>query len=191
MTDVATLATNVAVSATNDLLSETGSYKSESDSDDEAVDKRVVDRYTLYHRRFVHLGPAKIANLHKVTTMTVPVKVVKGACQTCTLTKFRKSRGKVSARKDYPLERILVDTCGPFPTSREGFTQAMVIKDDYTRMSWMIPIKERKECPSKLATWKIQVERQSGHLLKSVRLNNATELVKHFARLEEQYGIEA
>jgi hypothetical protein len=165
--------------------------EADSESDADASDKKDVDNYMLYHRRFAHLGSAKIANLHKVTTMTTPVKVVKHTCQTCTMTKFRKLRGKVSARKDFPLERISVDTCGPFPTSREGFTQAMVIKDDHTRMSWMIPIKERKECPNKLATWKIQVERQSGHLLKSVRLDNATELVKHFSGLEEQYGIEA
>jgi hypothetical protein len=93
-----------------------------SESDADASDKKDVDNYMLYHRRFAYLRSAKIANLHKVTTMTTPVKVVKHTCQTCTMTKLRKLRGKVSARKDYPLERISVDTCGPFPTLREGFT---------------------------------------------------------------------
>ena len=185
-------AKGVAVSATIAPESDTANQgKADSESDADASDKKDVDNYMLYHRRFAHLGSAKIANLHKVTTMTTPVKVVKHTCQTCTLTKFRKSKGKVSERKEHPLERVSVDTCGPFPTSREGFTQAMVIKDDHTRMSWMISIKERKECPSRLAIWKTQVERQSGHLLKSVRLDNAKELVKHFSGLEEQYGIEA
>ena len=76
----------------------------------------------LYYRRFAYLRSIKIANLHKVITIAKLVKVVKHTCQTCTLTKFRKSKGKVSARKEHPLERVSINTCRPFPTSREGFT---------------------------------------------------------------------
>lgn len=91
-----------------------------------------------------------------------------------------KRRGKVAERAEAPLERVSINTCGPFPASREGYTQALVIKDDYTRMSWMIPIKDRRDCPEQLQLWRIKVEKQYGHRLKAVRIDNANELTKHF-----------
>ena len=101
-----------------------------------------------------------------------------------------KRRGKVAERAEAPLERVSINTCGPFPASREGYTQALVIKDDYTRMSWMIPIKDRRDCPEQLQLWRIKVEKQYGHRLKAVRIDNANELTKHFQGLERELGIE-
>ena len=161
-----------------------------SDSDPEEQDKKVVENYRLYHRRFAHLGPAKIGTIHKMTTHTQPIKIAKCGCNVCQETKMVKRRGGVADRMGAPLERVSIDTCGPFPASREGFTQALTIKDDYTRMSWMIPIKDRKDCPAQLQIWKTKVEKQSGYLLKAVRIDNANELVKHFQELENELGIE-
>ena len=94
----------------------------------------MVETYQLYHRRFAHLGPAKIGAIHKMTTHAKPVKVAKCECEVCQETKMVKRKGKVADRAEAPLDRVSVDTCGPFPALREGYTQALVIKDDYTRM---------------------------------------------------------
>jgi hypothetical protein len=106
-----------------------------SESDPEQLDKKTVDNYRLYHRRFAHLGPAKIGAIHKMTTHTQPIKVAKCGCDVCQETKMVKVKGRVADRMGAPLERVSIDTCGPFPASREGYTQALVIKDDYSRMS--------------------------------------------------------
>jgi hypothetical protein len=39
------------------------------ESDEAELKIQEKERYLLYHRRFAHLGPAKIAKLHKVTTL--------------------------------------------------------------------------------------------------------------------------
>ena len=54
----------------------------------------------------------------------------------------------------------------------------------------MIPIKDRKDCPEQLRRWRIKVERQSGHRLKAVRVDNANEPIKYFRSLEQEFGIE-
>lgn len=180
----------LAFAAQEEITQNEVTEESSDDSDAEAHDKKVLDNYMLYHKRFAHLGSQKISQIHKMTTMKNPIKVVKCVCQTCTLTKFRKRKGKVADRKGAPLERVSVDTCGPFPMSRLGNTQAMVIKDDFTRYSWVIPIKDRKECPEKLRVWRVMIERQTGYLVKAFRFDNAGELVKHFKGLEVEFGIE-
>lgn len=172
----------------NQVVTEEGAAT--SDSDLEEQDQKVVENYRLYHRRFAHLGPAKISTIHKMTTHTQPIKIAKCRCDVCQETKMVKRKGGVADRVGAPLGRVSIDTCGPFPASREGFTQALVIKDDYTRMSWMIPVKDRKDCPAQLRIWKIKVEKQSGYLLKAVRIDNANELVKYFQELEKELGIE-
>jgi len=167
-----------------------GEQDEASNSDLEEQDKNVVETYQLYHRRFAHLGAAKIGAIHKMTTRAKPVKVAKCECEVCQETKMIKRKGRVADRAESPFERVSVDTCGPFPASREGFTQALIIKDDYTRMSWMIPIRDRKDCPEQLRLWRIKVERQSGHRLKAVRIDNASELIKHFQNIGREFGIE-
>ena len=46
--------------------------------------------YILMHRWFNHLGPDKLCNLHKVTTLSHPIKVPakQNICEVCTITKM-------------------------------------------------------------------------------------------------------
>ena len=66
------------------------------DSEPEVQDKNVVETYQLYHRRFAHLGSAKIGAIHKMTTHAKPVKVAKCECEVCQETKIVKRKGKVA-----------------------------------------------------------------------------------------------
>ncbi|KAI0990939.1 hypothetical protein K3495_g17248, partial [Podosphaera aphanis] len=45
------------------------------DLNDETDKARDVERYLLWHRRFAHLGPDKIRNLHNVTTLKKQIKI--------------------------------------------------------------------------------------------------------------------
>ena len=58
--------------------------------------------YQLWHRRFAHLGTEKIRTLHKVTTLSNPVKIPQDRtipCEVCSLTKMKNRRGKMTQEK--------------------------------------------------------------------------------------------
>ena len=88
-------------------------------------------RYRLMHRRFAHLGPEKLRNLHKVTTLKRPVTVPvdREMCRVCKLTKLRNKTSKVlSPWKGSILALVSMDFAGPFlPTTRgnRGFAQVV------------------------------------------------------------------
>lgn len=50
-------------------------------------------RYLKYHQRFAHLNPKKISNLHKVTTLTKPIRVPNeddmDVCEVCAISNIR------------------------------------------------------------------------------------------------------
>src|SRR5204863_7134767 len=47
--------------------------------------------YILWHRQFSHLGPMKLQNLHKISTLSKPIKVPvnRELCRVCALTKMK------------------------------------------------------------------------------------------------------
>lgn len=76
----------------DDVIPETIELSDDVDDEDEAFDRSELiseektdnaleeattvsdkERYMLWHRRFAHLGPKKIRNLHKVTALAKPV----------------------------------------------------------------------------------------------------------------------
>ena len=98
--------------------------------------KKVLDRYTLYHRRFGHLGPGRLRHLHERTTLkdrlVIPRK--RGICSVCKLTKIRNIIPKRLAKhKTISLERIYLDICGPLPISLRGNKWFLQIIDSYSR----------------------------------------------------------
>src|SRR5205814_3214083 len=76
--------------------------------------------YILWHRQFSHLGPKKIRNLHKISTLSKPIKVPvnRELCRVCALTKMKNKIPKeLSPHKQARLALIQFDIAGPFPTS--------------------------------------------------------------------------
>jgi hypothetical protein len=67
-----------------------------ADSDEPELLDKDKEKYELWHRRFAHLGPAKIAKLHEVTTLKKAIKVPerKEVCEVCNLTKMRNKFNK-------------------------------------------------------------------------------------------------
>jgi hypothetical protein len=108
----------------------------EDRSDDEAVKKSDLERYLKYHQRFAHLGPNKIRNLHKVTTLEKRVKVPRNldVCDVCALTKMKNKIPKeLSPWSNEILGQIQFDVAGPFPASIRGNQWFLLIIDVYTR----------------------------------------------------------
>lgn len=65
--------------------------------------------YKLMHRRFNYLGPRKIRNLHKVTTISTLIKIPteREVCEVCALTKIKNKIPKtLSEHKDRRLALV-------------------------------------------------------------------------------------
>ena len=142
--------------------------------------QKAAGDYQLWHRRFAHLGPEKIRNLHKVTTLERPIVIATSdheVCEVCALTKFRNKRAhQVSERKLAILALISIDICGQLPLSHEGHAYFLEIIDNYSRKIWTIPLKRREDAPKALREWRVKTELQSGARVMAVRSDNATEL---------------
>ena len=151
------------------------------------------ERYMLYHRRFAHLGPAKIAKLHEVTTLQKKIRVPekKEICEVCALTKMKNSIPKqLRQHKITKLALIQFDVAGPFPTSLRGNRWFLLIIDSYTRKNWVIPLKQKGDAQKELQVWKAFVEHQTGEKVKAVGTDNAPELLQQVEEWRVTQGVE-
>jgi len=159
------------------------SLEATQDKNPEITTSSKRDLYKLWHRRFGHLGSAKLRNLHQVTTLKKPIPIAEDhgkVCRVCALTKIVNKRDHhVSERKTSILALISIDVCGPLPLSRLGYSYFLQVVDNYSRRSWILPIKNRTDCVEALDQWKRITELQTGAKLRAVRSDNAPELKKY------------
>jgi len=151
------------------------------------------ERYLLYHRRFAHLGPAKIATLHEVTTLQnkIRVPVKKEICEVCALTKMRnRIPTQLRDHKAEKLALIQFDIAGPFPTSLRGNRWFLLIIDSYTRKNWVIALKQKGEAQKELRVWKTFVEHQTDEKVKAAGTDNAPELLQQVEEWRVTRGVE-
>ena len=144
-------------------------------------EKAVIDTYLLMHRRFNHLGPEKIRNLHKVTTLSKPIKIPKQLplCHVCSLSKMKnKIRKELSPRKDCLFALIQFDIAGPLPRSIRGNRYFLLIVDNWSNEEWFIPLKHKSDAPAELAKWKMVVELRTDLKVRAARSDNAPELIQ-------------
>lgn len=159
----------------NDASSPTRAF----DSDIHAGPKTKLEIYKLWHRRFAHLGSAKLRNLHKVTTLKKSIPIIEDhdPCEVCALTKLCNKRNHtVAERKPIILALISVDICGPLPASRLKYEYFLEIVDNHSRRTWILFLRQRSDAVEALRKWKLKIELQSGAKLQAVRSDNATEL---------------
>lgn len=138
-----------------------------------------LTRYRLMHRRFAHLGPDKIRNLHKVTTLKRPVLVPtdREMCRVCKLTKLRNKTSKtLSPWKESILALVSLDVAGPFlPTIRGNRFFAQVV-DNSTRKTWSLVDKTKSGLMTQIRKWKARQEARTQLKLGAVRSDNAAEI---------------
>ena len=166
----------------------------EDSSDDEAVKKSDLERYLKYHQRFAHLGPDKIRNLHKVTTLKRRVKVPRNldVCDVCAITKMKNKIPKeLSPSSKEILGQIQFDVAGPFPASIRGNQWFLLIIDICTRRDWVLPLKHKGDAYGALKAWKVEVERQAEKKIKRARSDNAPELLKAIDNWRVEDGVQA
>lgn len=150
-------------------------------SNDEATKEKELERYLKYHQRFAHLGPNKIRNLHKVTTLQKKIKIPKDLdiCDVCAITKLKnRIPKKLSTWPKVILDLIQFDVAGPFPATIRGNRWFLLIIDICSRRDWVLPLKHKGDAYQALKDWKIGVEHQTEKKVKRARSDNAPELLK-------------
>jgi hypothetical protein len=81
-----------------------------------------------------------------LTTLATPIKVVKNyECVLCAMTKIRNKRGINSKRKKGILKLVHVDTYGQMPELREGYIYFLTIVDNFSRKTWIYPIRVKSD----------------------------------------------
>lgn len=140
-----------------------------------------MENYLLWHRRFNHLGPDKIRNLHKVTTLGKPIKVPtkREICEVCVLTKMTNRTPKeLSPHKSGRLQLIQFDIAGPFQKSIRGNRYFILIIDSWTRANWVLPLKRKSDAIPMMLSWKKEIELETGVKVIAARTDNAPELIQ-------------
>ena len=160
-------------------------------SPQEDLSPKAQEEYQLWHRRIAHLGPEKIRNLHKVTTLEKPVKVMSDhQCIVCSVANIRNKRGTTSKRKEGILELIHVDTCGQMPESREGYIYFISVVDNFSRKTWIFPMRAKSDAAPILNQWKKEVETATDLKILAVRSDNAPELENLFESWRQESGVQ-
>jgi 5'-3' exoribonuclease 2 len=138
------------------------------------------------------LSPTSLKLEH---TVSIGLKELIGAlqelCEPCIKAKtVRVVNRKAPERAIAPLERIHSDFWGPYsiPTL-EGNSYMLTFTDDYTRKSWVYLTKTRKQLRTIFMQFKALVELESGHKIKAIRYDNASEYKSLGALLLDDYGI--
>ncbi|KAI1001824.1 hypothetical protein K3495_g6378 [Podosphaera aphanis] len=96
----------------------------------------------------------------------------------------------LSPWKENRLGLVQLDIAGPFPTSLRGNKYFMLIIDNATRRNWVICLPTKAAAVKELQIWKTKVEHQIDEKIKSVRSDNAPELLKAIREWTEKSGVQ-
>ena len=161
--------------------------------------KRTTD-WNLLHDRLGHPGLGRFMEMMKLMDTPISeeddriISEIHRKCETCIQAKSVKSQNhKPVPRASKPLRRVYMDFWGPYTRvpNKYKWEYYLSLTDDYSRISWIYLTGNRKVETVReiLELWLAKVERETGHLLITIRTDNAKEFeaLKPWA---EKKGIE-
>ncbi|PSC67759.1 Retrovirus-related Pol poly from transposon TNT 1-94 [Micractinium conductrix] len=143
---------------------------------------RTVETPHLWHRSLGHLG---FDNLAKMPDMVTGIRVTaaefktagaNALCEPCTLGKQHRLpfNTSTSATKA-PLELLHTDLCGPLPVASAGGSLYFnTILDDFTGMSFVIPLRHKSDAADSIIHTVTMLQRQAGLPVKRAERLNRT-----------------
>jgi hypothetical protein len=116
----------------------------------------------------------KIKNLEAVKDLPKISKPQDSMCKPCQVGKLTRTQFKYKSPTSInkPLQLVHMDLCGP--SRQEGTWKEsyfMLIIDDYSRLTWIVFLKEKVEAFEKFKIFKALNENQIGNKLKVVILD--------------------
>lgn len=133
------------------------------------VSDSVVNKHMTWHSRLGHPCASTISTV--LNTLKIPVKSYAIAfCDACKLGKLHQmSFHSVVHLATAPFQIIHADVWGPSSTlSMDGYRYYLVIVDDYTRYTWIFPLKLKSEVASVMCQFISFVERQFSTKIKTI-----------------------
>jgi len=138
-----------------------------------------------WHRRMGHHSMKTIVDMANGAVTGMILKDVPGdppkldSCPSCALAKAQRLPFKTGrTRATMPLELIHGDLVGPMPVeSVSRCKYGFVLMDDYSRASWVLPLRAKSDAPAEFEVWAAKMENGTGSTIKAVMFDNAKELV--------------
>ncbi|KAJ7959769.1 Retrovirus-related Pol polyprotein from transposon TNT 1-94 [Quillaja saponaria] len=136
-----------------------------------------------WHMRLGHLNFRGLKNLgEKKMVYGLPfIDHPNQLCEACLIGKHaRKSFPKEATRATEPLQLIHTDVCGPIkPCSFGKNHYFLLFIDDYTRKTWVYFLKKKSKAFEVFKKFKALVEKESGHVIKSLRSDRGGEFTSN------------
>lgn len=141
----------------------------------------------VWHKRLGHPHQQILQHLSSTKAILVN-KVSKTMCESCQLGKTSKLHFPSSVfQSQFPLERVHCDVWGPAPvTSVQGFRYYIIFIDNFSRFSWMYPLKKKSDVMAVFKTFQSLVENQFARKIQIFQSDGGgefvnTQLLNHLA----------
>ncbi|KAM0027867.1 putative RNA-directed DNA polymerase [Helianthus debilis subsp. tardiflorus] len=146
--------------------------------------------YELWHARLGHVSFNIISLLNKLGVLSVTSLLPKPTiCTPCQLAKGQRLSFDLNLKRaSHPLDLIHCDLWGPSPVcSKDGFRYYVAFIDDYSRFTWLYPLKTKTGFYTVLPVFLRLVQTQCSRKVKVFQSDGGTEFVNHTVRkiLEE------
>ncbi|KAH9792303.1 retrovirus-related pol polyprotein from transposon RE2 [Citrus sinensis] len=175
------------VSSCNASINKFSSYISSCDA--------LNNKVQLLHRRFGHPNSQILMHLLKsVPSVNLSHNTIKQAleklCEACQMGKTHRLHfPSTETKTTKPLELIHTDLWGPSPTpSRDGYNYYISLVDDFSRYTWIYPLKLKSEALDVFKLFKLQVENQFDTTIKNLQSDWGGEY-RSFTQFLNQCGI--
>lgn len=134
----------------------------------------------MWHRRLGHAHCQILQHLSSIKAITIN-KQLQSLCEACRLGKSSKLLFVESVfHASRPLERIHCDVWGPAPiVFGQGFKYYVVFIDNFSRFSWVDPLKFKSEVLSKFKIFQQQSENLFNQRIGIFQSDGGGEFVNH------------
>jgi hypothetical protein len=142
------------------------------------------DLSKLWPERFGHLNYRSLQQLcNQQMVIGLPLVTCRdGVCVFCVLDKHHRDsfEKRASWHASSPLQLIHSDLCSPlFSPSFSGCKYFLTFIDDFSRCTWVYFLKLKSEVFDKFLAYKALIEKQSGHQIQRLRIDNGGEHVNN------------
>jgi hypothetical protein len=142
------------------------------------------DLSKIWHEQFVHLNYRSLQQLcnQQMVTILPLVSCRDGVCAGCVLGKHHRDSfdKRASWHTSGPLQLVHSDLCGPLSSpSFSGCKYFLTFIDDFSRHTWVYFLKLKSEVFDKFLAYKALVEKQYGHQIQRLRIDNGGEYLNN------------
>ncbi|PKU70166.1 Retrovirus-related Pol polyprotein from transposon TNT 1-94 [Dendrobium catenatum] len=150
-----------------------------------------ISSAVLWHQRLGHPNK-RILNSISSCNSAVSSQNCDISCSFCNSSKCHKNVfDKIERSTQSLLSLIHSDVWGPAPVeSNQGFRYYVIFVDDYSRFTWLFPLKTKSEVFDTFIHFKSQVENYTSRKIKILRTDGRTEFVNNsFSSFLKHHGI--